>query len=459
MPKTSPLVLDAMIVTGNTKAAIKAAGGGSSDLWTVPPDQIHYDPRDNVRPLDHDRVRHLAELMKANGYDRKKPLGCFVRKVGGEDRIFVYEGQHRYHAALLAIKEGGFAENKEIDRLPCVIDEAKSVNRTNLIYAGITNNDGEKLTPLQLAEKVIELQALGETNSTICKRLNITDQTIRDVLLLASAPAALHKLVRDKVVSSTLAIDEIRTHGGDKALERLQNAAAQAKAGGKAKVTKKVLEKPVAHKITDTQAKQLLQALQSVLHDPVFGRLSPGTVAGVHAALTPHADLLDAVSTKRTKHPIHTPNENGVFAKCETIRAPMSKRTGLSPAEIHLAQPDDGVWIYSTTLRVGHSYTSGLPSMRDFTSTYPTRVQAIRAAVSDFTRALAQAHTTSTKEAPIVRAWLDKLWTMADPDWTEEMAIAQEQARVDTALAKQAKPTSRPASAWTFPTGSRPEGK
>jgi len=69
----------------------------------------------------------------------------------------------------------------------------------------------------------------------------------------------------------------------------------------------------------------------------VFGKLSPGTIAGVHAALAPHADLLDAVSTRRHKHPIHAPNENGVFAKCETIRAPMLKRTGLSPAEIILA--------------------------------------------------------------------------------------------------------------------------
>ncbi|MDR6481098.1 ParB/RepB/Spo0J family partition protein [Paraburkholderia terricola] len=410
------------IVTGNTKAAVKAAGGGSSDLWTVPPDQIHYDPRDNVRPLDQDRVRHLAELMKANGYDRKKPLGCFVRKVDGQDRIFVYEGQHRYHAALLAIREGGFAKDKEIDRLPVVIDEAKSVNRVNLIYAGITNNDGEKLTPLQLAEKVVELQEFGESNAAICKRLNVTDQTIRDVLLLAHAPAPLHKLVREKVVSSTLAIEEIRAHGGEKALERLQSAAQQASAEGKAKVTKKALAKSVEGKVSAAQAKQLLQALQSVLHDPVFGKLSPGTIAVVHAALAPHADMLDAISTRPHRHPVHTPNENGVFVKCETIRAPMSKRTGLSPAEIHLAQPEEGRWIYSTTLRVGNGTTSGLPSMRDFTSIYPTRMQAVRAAVSDFTRALDRADRTKAKEAPAVRAWLDRLSTMPDPDWTEDMA-------------------------------------
>ena len=260
------------------------------------------------------------------------------------------------------------------------------------------------------------------TLSTICERLNITDQTIRDVLLLANAPAALHKLVRDKVISSTLAIDEIRTHGVDKALERLQSAAAQAKEGGKAKVTKKALAKPLVHKINDAQAKQLLQALQSVLHDPVFGKLSPGTIAGVHAALTPHADLLDAVSATRTKHPIHTPNENGVFEKCETISAPKLKRTGLSPAEIHLAQPDDGVWIYSRTLRIGNGTSSGLPSMREFTTTYPTRMQAIRAAISDFTRALDRSDRTNAKEAPGIRAWLDKLSAMPDPDWTEEMA-------------------------------------
>jgi hypothetical protein len=111
-----------------------------------------------------------------------------------------------------------------------------------------------------------------------------------------------------------------------------------------------------------------------------------------------------------------------VFAQCETIRAPITKRTGLSPAEIHLAQPDDGVWIYSRTLRVGNGTMSGLPSMRDFTTTYPTRMQAIRAAVRDFTRVLDRSDRTNAKEAPAVGAWLDKLSTMPDPDWTEDMA-------------------------------------
>lgn len=417
MAKTNDLQLDEPIVTGNTKAAVKAAGGGSSDLWTVPPAALHFDPRDNVRPLDQGRVRHIADLIKANGYDRKKPLGCIVKKVSGEDHIYVYEGQHRYHGALLAISEG-----YEIDRLPIVIDDAKSVSRVNMIYAGVTNNDGEKLTPLQLAEKVLELQNLGEFNSTICRRLNITDQTIRDVMLLTLAPAALHKLVRDKVVSSTLAIEEIRTHGGDKALERLSNAAARVKASGKAKVTKKALAKPAGHKITDAQAKQLLQALQSVLHDPVFGKLSPGTIAGVHTALTPLADLLDA-APKKCQHPIHTANEHGVFTDCEVIRAQAPRnRSGSSLAEICLAQPEEGRWIFSTSLSIGSVYTGSLPSLHEFTATFPTRGQALRGAVSEITRLMDNPKTGAAKEAKGVHEWLDKLYAMPDPDWTEEMA-------------------------------------
>lgn len=422
--RTSPLVLDAMIVTGNTKAAVKAAGGGSSDLWTVPPEHIHYDPRDNVRPLNKDRVRQIADLIKANGYDRKKPLGCFVRKVGGEDRIFVYEGQHRYHGALLAIREG-----YEIDRLPLVIDEAKSVTRANLIYAGIINNDSEKLTPLQLAEQIVELQTLGEDNKTICSRLNITDQTIRDCLLLANAPREVHKLVREQAVTSTLAIEQIRAHGPEKALERLKRGIDTAKSLGKAKATKKHIEAaaaaPTAKKISETQAKSLLEALQSVLHDPMFGKLSPGAIEGVHRALTPLTDLLDTPPSKiKTSRPIDVPNEHGVYSH-ETIASPKGNRLGVAPAEIYLARVTDSEWIYSTSLSFGNGVSSGPCKMYPGVPVYPTRGEAIRAAVQELTRKLEQPNFRKAKELPSVHAWLDKLYSAPAPDWTEDLANAE----------------------------------
>ncbi|MBI0327669.1 transcriptional regulator [Burkholderia plantarii] len=423
--KSRPLVLDALLVTGNTKAAIAHAGGKSGDLWKVPPLEINYDPRDNARPLDSQRVRHLADLIKANGFDRKSPLGCYVRKVGGEDRIFVYAGQHRYHGARLAMEEGA-----KIEFLPCVIDEAKNVNRANLIFDGINANDSEKLTPLELAQNVVELQQLGVDNATICKRLDVTDQTIRDLLLLAGAPAALHKLIREKAVSSTLAIEEIRAHGGDDALERIVAGLSKAKQAGKGKVTRKHLKlkpagqarTPTAAKINDKRAKQLLQALQSVLHDPGFGQLSPGTIHGVHTALTGFEDLLDALPRKATPR-LHVPNEHGVFEDCEKLLAPKATSSGLIPAGIFVAHPEEGAWIYSFAMHIPPTYgfADQFPTARDTPAILPTRVQAIRAAVSDLTRLMQHGDRAKSKYAASVNAWLDKLYALPDPEWTPEL--------------------------------------
>ncbi|MDQ7981375.1 hypothetical protein QYH69_29515 [Paraburkholderia sp. SARCC-3016] len=421
MNKTRSLPLDEPIVTGNTKAAVKAAGGKSADLWMLPFDKIHFDPRDNVRPLDTAWAKHLAQLIQSNGYDKSQPLHCYIRKVNGEDLVYLWKGQHRYHGTRIAI-DNGF----DPGLIPVVIADAKTVDRVNLIFGGLTSNDSKANSPLDLAEKIIELREQhGIDNATICKRLEITDQTIRDVLLLASGPFELHKLVRAGTISSTLAIQQIRQHGAGKALDRIARGIEQAQADGRTKVTKKHVEKaaaPKAQKITDTQAKQLLQALQSVLHDPVFGKLSPGTIAGVHAALSPHADLLDAVPAKRSKYRISKPNAHGVYADHDTIKAPLFKRSGKHPYEIHLAQVAAGKWIFSTSYSIGTGSGSSPCTLRDNAPTHPTRGQAIRAAVKQITREMEDPRKRDAKEAPGVHAWLNKLWQAPDPDWTEDLA-------------------------------------
>lgn len=314
---TRPLDLVEPIVTGNTKAAAAAAGATSSDLWMVPYDQLHYDPRDNIRPVDPEWVTHLAALMLANGYDKSQPLHCYIRKVDGKDLIYIYKGQHRYLAAGNAIKAG-----RNLGKIPVVVRDAKTVNRADMVIDGYLSNESKRSSPLELASVIAELRDVhGFSVQSICNRLNITDQTIRDVGLLERAPAALHQMVRSGTVAGTLAIEQIREHGADKALDRLQNGATHASAAGKARVTKKHLDAPpVAQSaanarapsagsastpvrepapapavvpmtaspspnVAEKQAKQLLQALQAVLHDPVFGMLSPGTINAVHTAL------------------------------------------------------------------------------------------------------------------------------------------------------------------------------
>ncbi|OXJ35941.1 pyridoxal phosphate biosynthetic protein PdxJ [Burkholderia sp. HI2714] len=467
--RTRQLDLTAPIPTGNIKAAAAAAGATKADLWMVPYDQLRYDPADNIRAVDTEWVAHLAALMRENGYDKGSPLHCYARKVDGKDLLYVYKGQHRYLAAGHVIATG-----KDLGKIPVVVRDAKNVNRAEMVIDGYLSNNGKPSSPLDLAAAVAELRDMhGMTLAAICKRLNVTDQTIRDVGLLERAPAELHQLVRGGQCTGTLAIEQIRLHGGDKALERIIVGISKAAEAGKTKVTKKYLEdtpqldelpdpassaqqptsaaatsaKPVASSrgaeatvktqaptqsaprqsapatISDTRASWLLQAVHSVLHDPAFDQLSPGTMHAVRMGLHGVADsLLDAVESTRTDHPIHVPNKHGVFDACETIRSPASKRTRKNPASIHLAHAEQGVWISSFTLEVGSGGMTGLPSLHSFTETYPTRGQAIRGAVSDMTRVMQSSSYAKSKEAPIVHAWLDKLYAMPDPEWTPELA-------------------------------------
>ncbi|MFJ1212280.1 ParB/RepB/Spo0J family partition protein [Burkholderia pyrrocinia] len=439
--RTQQLDLTAPIPTGNTKAAAAAAGATSADLWMVPYGQLHYDPSDNIRPVDPEWVTHLTALIIENGYDKGSPLHCYVRKVDGKDLLYVYKGQHRYLAAGNAIEAG-----KDIGKIPVVVRDAKTVNRAEMVIDGYLSNDSKRSSPLDLAAAVAELRDIhGMTLAAICQRLHVTDQTVRDVGLLEGAPLELHQMVRDGAVAGTLAIEQIREHGADKALYRLQKGAANAAASGKTRVTKKHLDaaptqSPAAGapvetqelaqtpvrttapaKISEKQSKQLLQALQAVLHDPVFGKLSPGTVRAVHVALSPMADLLDAPQ-KAKIYPVTAPDSDGRCVATDTLRSSNSRRTKKPIAEIAVAQPKADQWICAAMYNFGDSFASTPLKFGSGTTTYPTRMQAIQESARWLKKVLGSENVKRQKDLPIVVQWLDDVLQLPDPDWTPEMA-------------------------------------
>lgn len=466
--RTQQLDLTAPIPTGNIKAAAAAAGATSADLWMVPYEQLHYDPADNVRAVDAEWVAHLAALMRENGYDKGSPLHCYARKVDGKDLLYVYKGQHRYLAAGHVIATG-----KNLGKIPVVVRDAKNVNRAEMVIDGYLSNNGKQSSPLDLATAVAELRDIhGMTLTAICKRLNVTDQTIRDVGLLERAPAELHQLVRDGQCTGTLAIEQIRQHGGDKALERIVLGISKAAEAGKTKVTKKYLDAapqldvipdpttspeqttpaaaaadtaPLAAsatsdvtvetqapaqaaprnstpaKVSDKHSKQLLQALQAVLHDPVFGKLSPGTIRAVHAALLPMADLLDSPKKARI-YPITAPDQDGRCVAADTLRSPVSKRTKKPIAEIYVAQPKADQWICAAMYNFGDSFASTPLKFGAGTTTYPTRMQAVQEGARWLRKTLDRENVKRQKDLPLAVQWLDDILQSPDLDWTSEMA-------------------------------------
>ncbi|HIE5946015.1 TPA: pyridoxal phosphate biosynthetic protein PdxJ [Burkholderia cepacia] len=424
--RTQHLDLTAPIPTGNTKAAAAAAGATSADLWMTPYEALRYDPRDNVRPVDPQWVKELTALMMQNGYDKGSPLHCYARKVDGKDYFYVFKGQHRYLAAGAAIKAG-----KDLGRIPIVVLDSREVKRPKMVIDGYLSNVSKTSTPLDLATSIAELRDVHKMDAkAICDHLNISEQSIRDAALLETAPAELHALVRSGSIAGTLAIEEIRAHGGDKALERIVSGLAKAKEAGKSKVTKKHLSgststskpaAPKAAKITDACAKQLLQALQAVLHDPVFGKLSPGTIRAVHTALSPLTDLLDTPQKARI-YPVTAPDQDGRCVATDTLRSPNSKRTKKPIAEIYVAQPKADQWICAAMYNFGDSFASTPLKFRAGTTSYPTRMQAAQEGARWLKKVLGHENIKRQKDLPIVQQWLDDILQSPDPDWTPDMA-------------------------------------
>ncbi|CAM2177707.1 ParB family transcriptional regulator, chromosome partitioning protein [Burkholderia cepacia] len=519
--RAQQLDLTAPIPTGNIKAAAAAAGATSADLWMVPYDQLHYDPADNIRAVDTEWVAHLAALMRENGYDKGSPLHCYARKVDGKDLLYVYKGQHRYLAAGHVIATG-----KDLGKIPVVVRDAKNVNRAEMVIDGYLSNNGKPSSPLDLAAAVAELRDIhGMTLAAICKRLNVTDQTVRDVGLLERAPAELHQLVRKGQCTGTLAIEQIRLHGGDKALERIVVGIAKAAEAGKTKVTKKYLETaplldtqpdpepspehaaaavdtaPLAAstaaeariemqaasrerapaKISEKQSKQLLQALQAVLHDKNFGRLAKPTIEAVHAALLPLTELLGAPTSQKV-WPITEPDENGGCKPVECVRGPERSGRIKGPlAHIRIAQPSPGAWIYAIEYNTGTSFASEPLKVSPQTRAVWTRVQAIRSGAARLIDTIKSPVHGQTKAEQAsfkqILAWAHEIIAMPDPDMTAEFSAAtakgerpdlsdvltaiehkrriKSNAELLTAAfpARKAKSGLDPASAWPFPKG------
>src|SRR6218665_1732301 len=87
-PMTDSQELD--LLPGNVKKAV--GGATSGDLWMLQRSLIRrhpkLQPRDNTTEHYKERVRHLADLMHANGYDRSFPLKVFAAREDDQDVLY-----------------------------------------------------------------------------------------------------------------------------------------------------------------------------------------------------------------------------------------------------------------------------------------------------------------------------------------------------------------------------------
>jgi len=245
------------MVAGSTKRLMADLEIGSTDLWMVPPSMLRVKDGFNVRDKDgayKAAVREYADSMKANGFFRHKPIAGYVAQEDGGDVIYITDGHTRFEAVNLAISEDAVFE-----KIPVVI-HPKGTNMEDLVVQLVKSNEGRPLRPMETARVCQRLVGYGMSESDIAARLGFTKIHVSNMLALIAAPAKVRAMVNDGKVSATAAIDAIKKHGA-KAFDVLSDAAAEAKASGKDKITPKQIKKAAAKDAAPIVNEKLLKAI------------------------------------------------------------------------------------------------------------------------------------------------------------------------------------------------------
>jgi ParB family chromosome partitioning protein len=264
------------LTPGNVKAAMRAAGAKSADLWMVPFANIRVIPGYNIRPVDREHVDALKASIKANGYSKDKPFAGFVSKEEGDGNIInLTDGEHRHTAVAELIAEG-----EAFEFLPVTVAPA-GTSMVDLAVSMATSASGKELTPQAWAVLCKRLIGYGCDVDEIAKRLVKTKAQISDWLVLAGASRRVLAMVEEKKISGTNAIRLLKKHGAGTAdvLEQ-QFAAAQAK--GKKKITAATLS---------PQRDLVADGAEWIKGNIAAGDLGPLVAMLSHLTGAPHADI------------------------------------------------------------------------------------------------------------------------------------------------------------------------
>lgn len=224
------------LLPGNVKKAV--AGASSGDLWMVARSQLRFHPK--LQPRDRntqnykDRVRFIADLIKANGYDRAYPLQVYPAKEDGQDVLYVVQGHRRTEAVDLAATEG-----KVIESIPCITTD-RGTTMEDLIFMTMNGNEGEPLAPIEKANRIKELLSCNVSLETIAARTGYGVGYVKDLLSILETPRDVREMVSEGKVAASVAVKAVKEHG-KKAGEVLKAGLDLAKAKGKDKVTPKHL--------------------------------------------------------------------------------------------------------------------------------------------------------------------------------------------------------------------------
>lgn len=261
------------LIPGAVKA-IKAANQRSDNMYFLDVNDIVVIEGYNVRVetqsyLDH--LQGIVDSMVAEGFHIDSPLSVYVAKIDGEDKPVLVRGHTRLKAVRLAIASGAV-----IEKVP-VVFKAKSTSPTDLDLDLITSNSGRNLTSYETAVVIKRLMTQGLEVPEVAKKTGISVPYIETLVVLASAPPRLAKMVAHDEVSTSLAVDLIRKHGPVAAQRLAMDAWERAKKAGHKQATVRNTPEASLKKVVKKKASELFDVTSTIFNDPGYAGLSEET--------------------------------------------------------------------------------------------------------------------------------------------------------------------------------------
>lgn len=239
-------------------------------------EQINLDPKHlrvmpdfNPRIKDQayfDHIRALADSIKENGFYQDKPLAGISGYEGKRSVIYVTDGNCRFEALKIAIKEGA-----PIQWVPVVLKD-RTTTMEDLSVALVKSNEGRRFSPLELSIVAKRLFKFGWNGKKIAQKLGFTEDYVSKLLTLSGAPHEIRRMIESGYVSAGVALESMRQHGAE-ATNVLKGAMDSAKADGNSGVTRKYLPLQVFKKTLTKAAPEMATAIERIQQHAVFSRL------------------------------------------------------------------------------------------------------------------------------------------------------------------------------------------
>lgn len=202
----------------------------------VPLDNLAVLPGFNTRVKDADyadRVAGIAESIVANGFFDDKPFA--VTMIPGDDKVYIYDGEHRFDAAKQALLDGA----EFPDGLPVAWAKDGATVKDLTIHLA-HGNAGERLNMVEMAAVVRRMQGLGMDQNEIAEALGRTTRHVNNLFVLAAANKDIKKAVASGKIAGAEAVKFLRK---DKttAAAKIAEAVKKAEEKGAKKATPKTM--------------------------------------------------------------------------------------------------------------------------------------------------------------------------------------------------------------------------